>query len=53
VLLVEQHVELALEVADRGIAISHGEVVLERPAAELHQDRGLLVESYFGRDPAG
>jgi len=51
VLLVEQHVELALEVADRGIAISHGEVVLERPAAELQRDRGLLVSSYFGREP--
>jgi branched-chain amino acid transport system ATP-binding protein len=51
VLLVEQHVELALEVADRGIAISHGEVVLERPAAELHRERGLLVASYFGQGP--
>jgi branched-chain amino acid transport system ATP-binding protein len=48
VLLVEQHVQLALEVADRGIALSHGEIVLERKAAELRHDRSLLVASYLG-----
>ncbi len=48
VLLVEQHVELALEVADRGVALSHGEVTLDRPAGELRHDRGLLVSSYLG-----
>jgi branched-chain amino acid transport system ATP-binding protein len=53
VLLVEQHVELALEVADRGIALSHGEVVLERPAAELRSDPSILLTSYFGEVPAG
>lgn len=49
VLLVEQHVQLALEVADRGIAMSHGEIALEAPAAALRSDRGLLESSYFGR----
>ena len=48
VVLVEQHVELALESADRAIALSHGEIVLERPAAELRDDRDLLVASYLG-----
>jgi branched-chain amino acid transport system ATP-binding protein len=48
VLLVEQHVELALEVADRGIVLSHGEVALERDAATLRDDRNLLVASYLG-----
>jgi branched-chain amino acid transport system ATP-binding protein len=48
VLLVEQHVELALDIADRGIALSHGEIVLERQASALRHDRSLLVSSYLG-----
>lgn len=48
VLIVEQHVELALDVADRAVAISHGEIVLERDAAELRHNRELLVASYMG-----
>ena len=51
-MLVEQHVELALESADRAIALSHGEIVLERPAAELRDDRDLLVASYLGEGAA-
>jgi ABC-type branched-subunit amino acid transport system ATPase component len=48
VLLVEQHVHLALEVADRGYVISHGSIVLERDAAELRSNREHLVASYLG-----
>jgi branched-chain amino acid transport system ATP-binding protein len=48
VLLVEQHVHLALEVADRGYVLSHGEVVLHRPIEELRADRQLLIASYLG-----
>ena len=48
VLLVEQHVHLALEVADRGYVLSHGEIVLHKPADELRRDSQLLVTSYLG-----
>jgi branched-chain amino acid transport system ATP-binding protein len=52
VLLVEQHVQLALEIADRGVVLSHGALVLEREAAQLRGDRGLLVASYLGEAAA-
>jgi ABC-type branched-subunit amino acid transport system ATPase component len=48
VVLVEQHVHLALEVADRGYVLSHGQVVLHNGAAQLRADRHLLVASYLG-----
>jgi branched-chain amino acid transport system ATP-binding protein len=48
VLLVEQHVHLALEIADRGYVLSHGEVVLHDRADALRADNQLLVASYLG-----
>jgi len=49
VLMVEQHVELALEIADRAIAFNHGDLVMQGSASELRDDRSLLIASYLGR----
>jgi len=48
VLLVEQHVQLALQVADRGYVLSHGEIVLQNRAEQLRANRDLLIGSYLG-----
>jgi len=48
VLLVEQHIQLALEIADRGYVLSHGEIVLHDSATVLQADRELLISSYLG-----
>jgi branched-chain amino acid transport system ATP-binding protein len=52
VVLVEQHVGLALDVADRAYVLSHGQVVLHRPAAELRGNHELLLASYLGEGAA-
>jgi branched-chain amino acid transport system ATP-binding protein len=52
VLFVEQHVALALEIADRAYVLNHGRIVLEGPAERLRKDRELLTASYLGEGAA-
>ncbi len=48
VLLVEQHVDLALAIADRAYVLSHGDLVLAHDAQHLRENRHLLEASYVG-----
>jgi len=52
VVLVEQHIRLALEVADHAIVLQHGEVALSGPARSLLRDPSQLEDAYMGRSPA-
>ena len=47
VVLVEQNVTEALEVADRAYVLDHGHIVREGPAAALRDDREIQ-EAYMG-----
>jgi len=48
VVLVEQHVRMALEVADRAIVLVHGQVSLEDSADRLLSDIGRIENAYLG-----
>lgn len=53
VLIVEQHIQMALSVADRAYVISHGEVTMSGTAAEMSARRDLLEASYLGEKALG
>ncbi|MCW2621958.1 MAG: putative transport protein ATP-binding component [Frankiales bacterium] len=48
VILVEQHVRLALEVADRALVLVHGNVTLTGTAQELAANPAALEAAYLG-----
>jgi branched-chain amino acid transport system ATP-binding protein len=47
VILVEQHVQMALEVADRAVVLVHGQTLLEGDAASLGSDPDQLKAAYL------
>jgi branched-chain amino acid transport system ATP-binding protein len=48
IVLVEQHVSLALKVADRAAVLNRGEIVLRGTADELRHDTRRIERAYFG-----
>jgi branched-chain amino acid transport system ATP-binding protein len=48
VVVVEQHVHLALKLADRAFVLANGRVVLDGPAAELRKNPERIQASYLG-----
>jgi branched-chain amino acid transport system ATP-binding protein len=51
IVLVEQHVSLALGVADAAAVINRGSIVLDGPAADLRSRPDHLEQAYFGTSP--
>ncbi|NED60083.1 ABC transporter ATP-binding protein, partial [Streptomyces sp. SID10244] len=47
VILVEQHVRLALEVSDRAIVLVHGQVRLTDDSSVLAHDLGRIEHAYL------
>jgi len=48
VLVVEQHVQMALAVADRAVVLSRGSIVAEGTAKEIAANTEVLEASYLG-----
>jgi branched-chain amino acid transport system ATP-binding protein len=48
VLLVEQHIRKALELADRGYVLSQGRIAMAGPAQEISSDLTRLEHAYLG-----
>jgi branched-chain amino acid transport system ATP-binding protein len=47
VVLVEQHVQLALEVADSAVVLVHGSIVASGSADEVRRQEGTLQRAYL------
>jgi branched-chain amino acid transport system ATP-binding protein len=48
VLLVEQHIQIALAVADRGYVLSHGELIVHEAVEKLRANHQLILSGYLG-----
>jgi branched-chain amino acid transport system ATP-binding protein len=48
VILVEQHIRLALEIADQALVLVHGNVTLRGPATDLAANSQALETAYLG-----
>ncbi|GAB2855853.1 ABC transporter ATP-binding protein [Actinocorallia aurea] len=48
IVLVEQHIDQALSVADEAVVLHHGRVVLTGAAVDLRDDRDQIQRAYFG-----
>ena len=48
VLVVEQHVAIALDLAERAYVLAHGRIVLEGSTSRLRSRRDLLMACYLG-----
>ncbi len=48
VIMVEQHVQLALEIADEAMVLVHGSVMLTGPAEQFRNDLGVVEAAYLG-----
>jgi branched-chain amino acid transport system ATP-binding protein len=51
VVLVEQHVRLALQIADQALVMVHGDVTLAGAAADIRADAAALEAAYLGTAP--
>jgi len=47
--MVEQHIMLALEIADTAIVLAHGDIALQGDASELAADEARIERAYLGR----
>jgi branched-chain amino acid transport system ATP-binding protein len=47
--MVEQHVRLALEIADTAMVLAHGDIALRGDARELAADEARIERAYLGR----